>query len=190
MRTLKVEFKEKDEWRDICGYEGFYQVSHLGKVRSLKDNHGNERIRILKQYKDKKGYMHVHLAFKGKDKNFQVHRLVAGMFIPNPLNLPQVNHIYEDEKDNNTKYNLEWCTSKYNNNYGAHNKKISEKLSKRVYQYTLDKELVKVWDSMTECKYAGFSQPNISACCNGKRNKYKDYIWRFTPITDKREGNR
>ena len=113
----------KEIFKDIEEYEGLYQISNLGRVKSLK--YGKERI--LKPAKDKKGYLYVCLYKQGKMKIYRVHRLVAQAFIPNPNNLPQVNHKDED-KTNNASSNLEFCDAKYNNNYGNHNKKMGEKI--------------------------------------------------------------
>lgn len=114
-----------EEWRDIEGYEGLYQISNLGRVKSLSriaiDRRGiphyvNERI--LKQAFDKNGYCLVGLHINGKIKSGKVHRLVASAFIDNPHNLPDVNH-KDENKSNNNVDNLEWCTPKYNINYGT-----------------------------------------------------------------------
>lgn len=127
----------KEIWKDIKGYEGLYQVSNLGKVRSLDRKviqfngfRNIERLykgRILKTSKSANGYKRVILYDINKKKTVNIHRLVAEVFVPNPTNLPQINHIDED-KTNNCDNNLEWCNSKYNINYGNRNKKASESL--------------------------------------------------------------
>ena len=112
-----------EEWRDIEGYEGLYQVSNLGRVKSLNYNHTKSE-RILKGTPDKDGYLRVAL-FKDGRKDYRVHQLVAKMFIPNPGNLQVINH-KDENKQNNTAKNLEWCTVAYNNTYGDRLKKVSE----------------------------------------------------------------
>ena len=117
-----------EEWRDVVGYEGLYQVSNLGRIKSLNYNHtGKEGI--LKLIYGKDGYVKISLCKKGeKPETFLVHRLVAIAFIPNPNNLPEVNHIIDDfeHRSDNRVENLEWCTRDYNCNYGSRNKKVSE----------------------------------------------------------------
>ena len=118
---------EKEIWKDIKGYKGFYMISSYGRIKSLKriDNNNHFiRERILKQG-DNNGYKHVSLSKNGKTKIFKVHRLVAEAFIPNPNNLPQVNH-KDENHSNNCVSNLEYCDALYNDNYGTRNKRISE----------------------------------------------------------------
>lgn len=121
----------KEIWKDIEGYEGLYQISNLGRVKSLEKYvntaiKNNTKVKrkeqILKQY-NKNGYLQVTLTHNNKRKYFGVHRLVANAFIPNLNNYPQVNH--KDENTlNNCVDNLEWCTAKYNCNYGTRNSRI------------------------------------------------------------------
>lgn len=114
-------------WKDIEGYEGLYQVSNMGRIKSLNyRNTGKEGLLSCKPNKD--GYIVVGLSKNKKVKPFYAHRLVAEAFLPNPDNLPVVNHKiddYEHRSDNRVE-NLEWCTVEYNNNYGTHNKKLSK----------------------------------------------------------------
>lgn len=117
----------KEIWKDIRGYEGLYQVSNLGRVKSLErlDRMGREiKTKILSQSDNGNGYSYVGLYKDKKGKKVGVHRLVAQMFIPNPNNLPQVNHLDED-KYNNKIDNLAWVTNKENSNYGNHNKNLA-----------------------------------------------------------------
>ena len=111
------------EWRDIKGYESLYQVSNLGRVKSL-GNSKSKKEKILSLSTRKDGRLQVCLYKNGASKMFKVHRLVAEVFIPNPNNLPQINHKDENPK-NNTIGNLEWCTAEYNMNYGSRNTRIS-----------------------------------------------------------------
>lgn len=112
-------------WKDIQGYDGLYQVSNIGRVKSLNYSRtGKEKI--LKPCKAN-GYLQVYLYKEGKSKMYKIHRLVAMAFIPNPDNLPCVNHIDED-KSNNCEDNLEWCTVAYNNTYGTRIQRQAESL--------------------------------------------------------------
>ena len=129
-----------EEWKDIKGYEGLYQVSNKGNVRTLEHTAVNRRGvtyfvkgRQLKLHTYPNGYKDVMLQHKGSSKRFLVHKLVAEAFIPNPNNLPEINH-KDETKDNNCADNLEWCTRKYNCNYGSciekqRQSKIGKKLS-------------------------------------------------------------
>ena len=114
-----------EEWRPIVGYEELYEVSNLGRVRSIdryvKYSNGQIHLhkgKVLSPVKSNLGYLLVSLCCNGKYKMFLVHRLVTEAFIPNPENLPEVNHKDED-KANNSVDNLEWCDRSYNNNYGT-----------------------------------------------------------------------
>lgn len=117
----------KEIWKDIKGYEGLYQVSNLGRVKSLERVDAmNKKVdaKIMSQTDNGNGYLYISLHKNGKRKVMGVHRLVALTFIPNPNNKPQVNHIDED-KTNNRIDNLNWMTGKENSNYGNHNKNSS-----------------------------------------------------------------
>lgn len=170
-------------WKDIKGYEGLYEVSNLGRVRSLRDNHGQARIRVLQQCKSSRGYLHLILCKNHKLKHYSVHRLVAEAFLPNPDGLPQINHI-DECKTNNRVDNLEWCDAKYNINYGSGRQRRVETQGKRVYQYAKSGAFVRSYASIHEAeRQTGIHNGNISACCLGKRNSTGKYIWSFNPPT-------
>lgn len=191
-----------EQWKDIEGYERLYQASNYGNVKSLNYNRtGKEKL--LKPGVDGCGYLFVRLYKDGKAKQPRIHQLIAQTFIPNPLNLPQVNHKDENKTNNKVwinddgtvdleKSNLEWCTHEYNINYGTRNQRSAEAhtngiASKKVYQYTLEGELVKIWSSTNECGRNGYNQGAVAACCKNKfnkegNNKYKGYIWSYVPL--------
>ena len=169
-------------WKDIEGYEGYYQVSNLGRVKSLERviNNGRKSTRFQKERmltltEDVYGYSQVILSKEGKHRICKVHRLVLGAFVPNKNNLPQVNHKDEDKKNNNVT-NLEWCDAKYNNNYGKHN----DWNKKKVAMYDLEGNKLREFDSIREAvKFLNkFSSP-ISKVCHGERNKAYGYKWCF-----------
>ena len=182
-----------ETWRPVVGYEGLYEVSDFGEVRSLDRWRGNgkgyfQETRVKKPVKQANGYLYVGLYKDGKPKMYRVHRLVAQAFIENPYNLPEVNHIDED-KTNNVVSNLEWCDRKYNINHGTGHQRsaeaqrgvkrsyVAEALGKKVIQMTLDGVFVKEWESTKECGRNGFNQSHVCDCCNGKRKTHKGYRW-------------
>lgn len=160
-------------WKDIEGYENKYQVSSLGRVKSLKRN------LIMKETNHHCGYLKVELYKDGIGKKIFVHRLVAKAFISNPNNLPEVNHIDENKKNNNVN-NLEWCNSKYNSNYGTRLFRKAESKKKKVLQYSLDVKLIKEWKSATDIqKETGFEKGSIGRCCRNQQYQAYGYIWRY-----------
>ena len=162
-------------WCPIKGYEGLYEVSDKGRVRSLKS--GKERI--LKPLRIKTGYLQVQLLKNGEQKMYLVHRLVAQTFTPNPYNLQEVNHKDED-KDNNSVQNLEWCDRKYNINYGNRNQMVSIKLSKPILQYTKSGGFIREWKSTYDIeRNLGYFHNCISYCCNGKLKSAYGYVWKY-----------
>ena len=181
---------KNEEWRDVAGYEGRYQVSSTGRVKSLErtfiDKVGRERYVkecILKPAMDKGGYLRVGLCDGKKRKTFKLHRLVCEAFHENPDNKPQVNHINEIKTDNRAS-NLGWATARENSNFGTRNERIGKKSaitkSKPIAQYTLNGKLLKVWPSLKEAKReTGFSQGNISQAANGKRKTACGFIWKY-----------
>lgn len=158
-------------WKDIEGYEGLYQVSNLGRVKSLKFN----KEKIIKGSKGGGGYLQVILCKEGKIKFHKVHRLVASAFLENPDNLPEINHIDED-KTNNITTNLEWCDCKYNINYGSR----TEKTQKPILQFTKNGEFVRRWESGTQVqRELGFDSGNICSCCKEKLKLAYGYKWGY-----------
>ena len=162
--------ENKEIWKDCKGYEGRYQVSNKGRVWSVVSQ------KYLKLWIVSSGYMQVKLICKnGKRKNELIHRLVALAFIDNPTGLPQVNHI-DENKQNNCVENLEWCTAKYNSNYGTHIERVSKPQMKKVYCVELDK-------TYESAKYAaeelGLHKENIQACCRGITKTCGKYHWRY-----------
>lgn len=205
----------KEIWKDIQYYEGFYQVSNTGKVRScdrtIVDSIGRKHFyngQVLTPMVVAGGYLEVNLSRGDERKPFHIHRLVAQAFLPNPKNLPCINHI-DENKQNNAAQNLEWCSYKYNTNYGTcmgraiqtrnenpkwyekvkkHTRKIGKKYgringsknSKPILQYSLDGKFIKEWASMHEVKRElAIDNCSIARCCKGKQKTAGHYIWKF-----------
>ena len=156
--------------KDIKNYEGVYAVTSCGKVWSYR----NECF--LKPGVYKKGYLYVNLWKNGKMKKYKIHRLVAEAYIPNPYNLPQVNH-KDENKANNCLQNLEWCDAKYNNNYGTHNKKVSNSKKIPILQYDLDGNFIREWPSATDVGRE--VRTNIVQCLIGKLKTAYGYVWKY-----------
>lgn len=175
-------------WKDINGFEGIYQISDKGNIRSLdrKIICSNGSIRFqrgsgIKPYINKQGYRTAVLHNNGKHKMCRICRLVSEAFIPNPNNLPQVNH-KDENKGNDEKENLEWCTCLYNltyNNLHHRRNNKNNKKSKPVAQIKNGK-IIKVFPSVREVeRVLGFQNGNISQCCNGKTKTSYGYEWSY-----------
>ena len=192
-------------WKDIYfvdngieyDYRGLYQVSNFGRIKSLNYRRsGKEKIMKLKKHKN--GYMEICL-YKNKYKTLKVHRLVAFMFVENNdiVNKKEVNH-KDENKENNYAYNLEWCTPKYNSNYGNRNKKMSKKKKelyswenntrcKKVIQYDLNNNIIKIWNYAKEVSETlNINYTMLIHTLNGKRkkNEYKNFIWKYKEDVD------
>lgn len=172
-------------WRDVKGYEGLYQVSTKGNVKSVRGGRWKTGKKdCLTPVITETGYVHIRLSKDGKQKTYSVHRLVAQTFIPNPFNLETVNHIDEDKTNNNVD-NLEWMTMKENINYGSHNKRMASTLtngplSKMVNQYSVDDKLIKTFPSICEVRRVlGFATGNISKCCKGILKSAYGFKWKY-----------
>lgn len=185
-------------WKPISHFEGLYEVSNMGNVRSLF-----RYKKVLKPAVSKAGYLTVDLFGDKNSMRRLVHRLVADAFIPNPDNLPQVNH-KDENKQNNCVDNLEWCTAKYNMNYGEaaktrHSKidytkpvfaecarKNGAKSSRPVLQFSKDGVLLNRYSSGKEAhRNTGISHSHIMECCAGKRYKtVGGFIWKYDERND------
>ena len=184
-------------WRtpiyDGESYEG-YKVSNLGKILSLNYNHTGKPD-LMNPSDNGRGYLVVHLRKNGESKTCKVHRLVAETFLPNPENLPEVNHKDENKKNNfvflnedgtvnKKKSNLEWKNHIDNCNHGTRNERVAKantngKCSKKVLQLSLTGELIYEYPSTRECERNGFNHGAVAACCRGEKPQYKGFIWKY-----------
>lgn len=186
--------KKKEEWINVSKIKGFelfpnYLVSNYGNVKNIRFN------RIMKGCIDNYGYKQVCIKNDSNQVKYaKIHRLVALAFIPNPNNFPQINH-RDENKANNCVENLEWCTAKYNSNYGTRNIRITKSQigqkresvsggkngrAKCVLQFTIDGQFVKEYSCMKDAGKHGFPDYTaISDCCNGTRKLYKGYKWKY-----------
>ena len=175
-------------WKDIAGYEGLYQVSNLGNVRSLRyRNHDEVRELYLKPHT--KGYLQVELHKDGKRKMVTVHRLVAMAFVDGYEDDKQVNHI-DENKENNVSTNLEWVTVSQNVLHSiSHRKSVATRKYPKFYartdkrpvvQMSLDGEIVAHWESTIKVKEAlGYSDWSVKQCCRGNRQTAYGYKWQY-----------
>lgn len=165
----------KEIWKDVAGYEGLYQVSNLGRVKSVK----GVSERILKGGNDCHGYLCLNLWKNNQRIMFKIHRLVAQAFIPNPENKPQVNHIDED-KTNNVDSNLEWCTAKENNNHGTRIERVIISNQKKVKAIDIANGEYNYYESIKACgKALGIDNSNITKQLKGKLRQSGGYIFEY-----------
>ena len=187
-----------ENWKDIKGYEGFYQVSDCGNVRSLERDVYNSRGTVINHMEEKilvpalnnNGYSYVNLCKNGKAKKEYVHRLVAMAFIPNPENKPQVNHKNEIKTDNVVE-NLEWCSAQENINYGTRTTRAvkncrSFKLGNNPRaKAVFCAELNKTFDCAKRVEEElGIWGSSIIQTCKGKQNTAGGFHWRYANEND------
>lgn len=172
-------------WKDIPNFNGLYQVSNTGKVKSfIKSNKHPGNSHLLKPNINNSGYETVSLYIsRGNKKGYLVHKLVAEAFIDNPNNFPCVNHKDENKLNNNAD-NLEWCTYAYNNAYGTARIRSIATKSKTVSQFTLDGYWIATYLSIgIASKITGICKSSIKDCCNNKLNHAGGYIWKYQDNT-------
>lgn len=192
-------------WKEIEGYPN-YQVSNMGRVKRLSTGYYRRTEKILKPQLQNNGYLHIILSQKDKTKCILVHRLVAQAFMPNPNNLPQVNHKDENKQNNMVwvnydgsidydKSNLEWCDRKYNINYGngiskrvktnkenGTYKKIGEinykNFSKSILQFSKDNSFIRKWDCIMDVqRELGYDNKQICSCLKNRQKTAKGFKW-------------
>lgn len=175
-------------WKQIKGYEGLYEVSNMGRIRSVgrsvpvRGGFAYRNARIRKPNKKRNGYYGLLLSRNHKNNNFLVHRLVAEAFVPNPNGLPQINHKNEDKSDNRAD-NLEWCTEKYNSNYGTRMDRIRKNnprlKGKSVLCIDEFGKTINSYESIQSVKKDAHNPALVYMCCVGTRHKHHGYIWKF-----------
>lgn len=194
---LLINDSEGELWKPIAGYEGIYEVSNLGRVKRLAYSEKIYKSGVypyVRQHADKilkgsisksHGYYVVTLTKNGESKHYLCHRLVAEAFIPNPDNLPFINH-KDETRLNNRADNLEWCTPLYNTRYGdailrsVNSRAKSKKGWKRVFQYDIYGNFIASYESINEVeKKNGFKSISISNSCHKYNTKRFGFYWRF-----------
>lgn len=179
----------KEIWRDVSGYEGIYQISNFGNIKRLSysiiRSNGNKQSwkeKKLNPTKDSSGYYGIRSCTKitGKRETLRIHRLVAEAFIPNPNNLPCVNH-KDGNKLNNKTENLEWCTYKENINHAFSTGLRQD--TKKINQYDLDGNYIATYDSIREAeRKTGTKNTGINACLHNKYKKSNGFMWKYADI--------
>ena len=191
-----IQNLEGEIWMPVVGYEGLYEVSNKGRVKSLNYRSYKNIQKILIPHKSAGGYLTIGLTKNGKRNTKQIHRLVYEAFVGElpeykrngkGEDILEINHIDED-KTNNCVWNLELITHTKNVNHGTGIQRRSAtmtngKKSKMVYQYTKSGELIRIFPSVMECERNGFYKQNVNACCLGKKNHCYGYVWSYKPLT-------
>ena len=179
-----LTFPSQEEWQAVKGYEGLYEVSNQGRVKSLPRN--TTKGKILVAEKNHRGYYRVGLTKNNKQKHFSIHRLVAEVFIPNPQNKPQVNHI-DGNKQNNSVENLEWVTHSENMKHATEmglNPMVENNAvhSKPVEMLSLHGVCIQVFKSIADAsRHTGIPQNSICQCCLNHKG-YKTaggFVWKY-----------
>lgn len=180
----------KEKWKPITETNGIYEISDLGNIRTIdryaKVCGGGQRLvkgGIKKTTMCVNGYLELQASINGKRKIFMVHRLVAQYFIPNPNNFPEVNH-KDENPQNNCVDNLEWCTPKYNCNYGTRNQRCMEKVIKKpVKQLSLKGELIATYPMISVAmRKTGVDATQICRVCKGKNLTAGGYKWEYAEV--------
>lgn len=184
---------EKEVFKDVLGYEGLYQVSNYGRVKSLKRENifycglrkeflkRPVKEKILSFNKSNRGYLQVCLTKNGKYRTYTVHRMVAIAFIPNKNNKSQVNH-KDGNKENNRVDNLEWCSPKENSNHAFKTGLSKPHNMRKVKQYDLEGNFIKLWNSMIDFykeNNLNLKSVGIALCCKGIYKKAYGYKWKY-----------
>lgn len=177
---------ETELWKDIQGYEGYYQVSNFGRIKSLSRflNYVDGQVRfmegkIIQPRICVAGYALLNLHKDGKQLTVQVHRVVALHFLERTSFELIVHHIDEDRLNNKVE-NLEWVSRSFNTLYGDSPKKIANSKKKSIIQLTLQNEVVKIWESAKEVEDTlGFNKGHLGEVCSGKHKTAYGYLWKF-----------
>lgn len=176
-------------WKPIKDYEGLYEVSNTGRIRSIErtvkrlnryKTYTNQLIpeKIKKGSPDKDGYLKVGLWKNNKCCTTSIHRIVATAFINNPKMLPQVNHL-DENKCNNRVDNLQWCSPLENINHGTGKARRTKTMSKPVLQFDPFGNFIREYKSISDTRNYGFCFQGVGYCCIGKTSMYKNFIWKY-----------
>lgn len=181
-----------EEWKDIDGFEGYYQVSNLGRIRSLDrcvvaNNHGGAKLLRGKTMKLSKvtgrsnsisKYVVVNLRSHGKNKVCCVHRLVANAFLDNSNRLPTVNH-KDGNKENNNVTNLEWATYSDNNTHALRTG-LRNPRGTAIVQYDMEHNIVSEYKSIADAaRITELDMGSICHCLSNRRDSYAGFIWEY-----------
>lgn len=181
-------------WKDIPGFEGFYQASTAGRIRSV-DRSVTDAKGVVRFYRGRmmtlcdagSGYLNVSLSKQGKLYTPRVNRVIAQTFLENPCNYDQVNH-KDENKRNNCVANLEWCTAKYNTNYGTGILRRAQAISRPVLQFDPQGNFIKRWESITQAeRELGIDNSHITRCCKKRLKTTGGFAWRYAEEEGEKE---